>query len=157
MLWNKQPPIYEIIDEFTAWKSERYPWIAGAQQSLLYRFAKTFKLDKVEDIGETHLAFFVGQELTAFYGAQALKAIRAFLWYCKRAGYNVLSPQMATEEKLRKAGRPVEWDMVRKVKELKEGRGLSYNEVTSALSAVLKRKIHRNSVIRWYKQSPNLP
>lgn len=158
MLFSKKPPIYDTIDEFAEWKSERFPWIAGSQRSLLYRFAQTYKIDNVEEVREDQIAFFVGEELTQFYALQATKAIRGFLWYCDRSGYDVFSYKMVTEEKLKRAvGHPVDWDMVKRTAELREGRGLTFEAIARVLTKETKRKVHKTSTIRWYRRASQLP
>lgn len=157
MLFNTHLKITEQIVEYTHWKAARHPYIAGAQRSLLYRFVRANKFRDVSDIRVEHIAFFAGEELTQFYSEDALKAIRGFLWYCRKAGYKCIPSQMATKDYMQKAtiGRPVQWDMVREVKLLK-GRGLPERKISAVLTEKYKRPIYHTSVHRWKKLIPKL-
>lgn len=149
-------PIYSQINEYAYWKSDQQPWIAGARKALLYRLADNLKLHSITELTETHIAYFTGEQLTDFYGEVALKAIRDFLWYCRLAGYNCLSYKMATKEQLKKVGRPVQWDMVRRVKELRE-QGFSDETIARSLKASLGKRVHKRSVERWRARVSELP
>jgi hypothetical protein len=96
------PPIYEVIDEWATWKYEQTPLKAGAYRSLMIRFVKEFKLRSVEEIEEKHMAFYMGEQLTGFYMVEAEKALKSFLTYCRMAGYECPSPEMAKQENLLK-------------------------------------------------------
>lgn len=159
MLFKKQPPIFGVIDEYTAWKYERHPMIAGGRRSLLYRFVEMYGVRTVEEITDMQVAFFVGEELSAFYAEQAMKALREFFHYCHLVGYEVISWRMVTEPNLRKVGRKTDWEMVKEVKRLREqeGRGLSFEAIAAFLTQKLNRKVHKTSAVRWYKQASRLP
>lgn len=149
-------PIYEQINEYAWWKKQHHPWIAGARKALLYRFANSFKVQHVQDISVDHIAFFTGEELTEFYSEQALKTLRDFLWYSRRAGYRCISYKMATKEELKKPmGRPIQWDMVQKIKEMKES-GLSDETIARLLTKSLGKKVHKTSVERWRHRIPDM-
>lgn len=92
--------ILDVIDEYASWKYQRHPLVAGAQRSLLIRFVKSQRLRDTSDITEKHIAFFVGGELSEFYSEQALKALRQFLWYCRRAGYVSIGHTTASRKAL---------------------------------------------------------
>lgn len=146
-------PITEQIDEYCRWKFLRSPWIAGAQFSLLTRFAKEFNIRSVSDIQEDHIAFYTGEQLTEFYSEQCLRAIRGFLWYSRQAGYQCIASQMATKENLQKhKGRPVNWEMV---KEVKKGKG-TIREIAKDLEEKFNRPVHPSQVHRWKSLIPRL-
>lgn len=54
----------------------------------------------MSDITEQHIAFFVGGELSEFYSEQALKALRQFLWYSRKAGYECIGHNAASRKGL---------------------------------------------------------
>jgi len=100
MFLGKPPNIFTVIDEYASWKYQRFPMLAGARRSLLIRFAKAYDIRDVEEITESHILFFVGGELTGFYSEQALKALRQFLWYCRKAGYECIAHNVASRKGL---------------------------------------------------------
>lgn len=157
-MFRRLPPIHYTIDEYTSWKYERHPMQAGGQRALLHRFVQSFNIQSVEEITDVQIAFFVGEELSAYYGAYATKAIRGFLHFCVLAGYEVVSWRMVTEGNLKKvAGRPTDWDMVRQVRELREGeKRLTFQAIADYLTG-RGRKVHKTSAVRWYKQASRLP
>ena len=148
--------IYSQIIEYTHWKAERHPHIAGAHKSLLCRIVEKNKFHDVSDIQIEHIAFFTGEELSRYFTDEALRAIRGFLWYCRRAGYPCISWQQVTKENMTKTmGRPVQWDMVKEVKELQEkGRGV--REMSKELSKKYNTKVYPTSVQRWKQYIPKL-
>jgi hypothetical protein len=148
-------PIYEQINEYTYWKSQRHPLIAGAQRALLHRLADSFNLNSIEDLTESHIALFTGEQLTGFYIEKAFQALRGFLQYASMAGYNCISYKTATNEHMSKVGRPVQWDMVERVRDMREY-GLSNETISKLLTQSLKKRVHKKSVDRWKKRIPEL-
>lgn len=143
-------PIYGLIDEYTTWYAIRYPLVGGARKSLLYRFARSFNIKSVRDISEEQIAFFTGEELTNFYSEQALKAIRNFLWYAVMSGHKCISYKMATQENLKKTGRPRNLEMTQEVKSLRKGKvPLTYRAIKKNLDEKYKRSFSLKNLHLW--------
>ena len=100
LLWGRAQ-IFDVIDEYASWKYQQRPHIAGAQRSLLIRFAKAHGLRRVSDITEQHIMFFVGGELSQYFAQQAVTTLRAFLWYSRNAGYEAIGHNTASRAALR--------------------------------------------------------
>lgn len=155
MLFNRTPPIYALIDEYTAWNQELYPLRAGAERALLLRYVAANKIWDIDDFAEEgKIAFFVGEELSEYFSGRARIAFASFLRYCRWAGHLHVP---ATETKLRefmatsKGGRPVNAQMIGEVRELK-GRGMAPGPIYRDL----RRRfpfVHRGSVYRWYQRA----
>lgn len=154
MLFIVKPQIYKLIDEYVAYRSERFPLVAGSQKATLYRFCKSMNLKHISEVREEHIAYFCGQELTEFYCQQSLKAIRALLWHAKIVGYKCLSYRMSTKEKLdRPMGRPRDLQLERELLNLKRGKGIhNYRDISEMLSLKLKRRVHTTTVFRIAKR-----
>lgn len=151
MIFNRVNEIDGIIKEYSDWRSEKNPMIAGAERSLLIRFCKSFDIRNLTDITEDRVGYFVGEELSDFYSERARRCFRSFLRYCRWAGYYEAP---STEAKLidfmkvTKQGRPRDTSMMKEVKELRS-RGVSTRKAASLLSEKYGRKIYQNSVFRW--------
>lgn len=155
LLGEGAAPIYEQINEYVYWKKQHHPLTAGAHRSLLFRMAKSLNLNSIEDITESHIAFFTGEQLTGFYVEEALRALRGFLQYARMAGYNCMPYKNATIEHMSKMGRPVQWDMVEKVRDMKAS-GLSDETIARLLTKTLGKRVHKTSVERWRGKIPQL-
>lgn len=149
-------PIYEQINEYAYCKSQRHPMIAGAHRALLYRMAEHLNLNSIEDITESHIAFFTGEQLTGFYVEEAFKALRGFLQYAKMAGYKCIPHKSATLEHMSKMGRPVQWDMVQKVREMRAAGIVNNETIARLLTQSMDKRVHKKSVDRWKKRIPEL-
>lgn len=96
------PTIYQLIDDYASEKYRRFPMTAGGQRRILRHFAEQMQINHVHEITKEHVAFFAGEQLTGFYTAKALTALRQFLWYCRQAGYQCLAHNACSMTELQK-------------------------------------------------------
>lgn len=158
-MWNifrVKTKIQEQVEEYVKFKAKSSPYIAKDQEQVLNAFIKevgylTVTEIPAEDIEKYHNK--ISSEMTNYFTIQSMKAIRAFMRFHKH-DTNIIADKI-TNHGIRdlqdvgrnipvvpdtrpKLGRPMNIELVKKVKRLRDIENLSFRSIGKALSKDVK-------------------
>lgn len=151
-MFKKKPCVFNQVEEYALWKAERAPFIAGAQRSLLLRFAREVKVDSVSEITAASVAYLIAGKDSAYESQCLLVALRGFLRYARWAGYPCIHYTHLTQRSLMalKKGPKVDMKRVEVIKEMRS-RGIPYRKIVEELGKTSKKPVYLSGVVRWAK------
>lgn len=163
----KQKILFEQIHQFldskycTGDKNTHREWLLEFVCHTKAKEAKYITFLEIKSFGD----FVIEKEASQFFRNQAAKVLRKFLDFCVKKRYITYIP----EENLRKPteddkmsmmnkiiprpNRLPDVEMVKKVRKLHNVHRLSFRKISELLTEKMGKKIHLNSVQRWYHTS----
>lgn len=148
-------PILRQIDRYRDWRGAVYPLAAKRDRERLRQLVYAHKLRTCHDITDEICRQMIVKENSMYFKEETGRILRKFIRYLVWAGYLEVAPIVPTATMSRMADRidtRVHWNQVRRVKELRDGEGLSFRKIQARMEDEDNRPYNIKMIHSWYQR-----